>query len=608
MTTPQVISEISCNFLLRAVIMDVAIPQFPPFQLRLSLIDKDPVIWVHLLEGYIQLLYYLSQPSAEPLSVKSQQDLHQFLRLYLSETSDEQLKIFSLGAINPDIKNNQKVLRAHVFNFIRLHSIVKCNLPGDLIWNFAINYARDNIHTVRGLIDGTYTSKLNDNKILGHISLIPLLHKFLEAKISRGEFSQVDLHVLSTILGQMIGLQQKISLALSKVVEKPMKKSTSQFAALFVTSTWIEIMERLWNKGNGVNASLAERIMVLSLVLLNSLGLNSLCRELGVSNATSLKLFPLFGTCITLKSFQQLIPNIEDKIPWLRDVVLHHPASDEDVTMIKEIFPDLSEVRAKELLEEYGSVEVVMETLFDSPSLIQDQAKPLLNIERANVAARFGEDQKVELLTKKKSVSKETLKNKTLETALMMLYESDEDEPDDTYEDQEKTTGSAFELPQGRHQRRKIAVDDHADNDNSNLELLNTNVDARDTYLYGMMKKYGDTIFDKRSRKLPERKEIKNATSWTDEQVEGWWRMITRLQRKFRMLEENYLFARPNNSTRLSKQDSQDSRSKSQTGIDSKVSEEGSPNTSQKVNVKVTTPVKVPKHKKKSHHKAKDKT
>ena len=33
------------------------------------------------------------------------------------------------------------------------------------------------------------------------------------------------------------------------------------------------------------------------------------------------------------------------------------------------------------------------------------------------------------------------LKKKTLSDALRVMYQSDEDEPDDTYDDQEKTTG-----------------------------------------------------------------------------------------------------------------------------------------------------------------------
>lgn len=584
--------------------MDIAIPQFPPFQLRLSLIDKDPVIWVHLLEGYIQLLHYLCQASAEPLSVKSQQDLQQFLRLYLSETYEELLKIFSLGAINPDIKNNQTVLRAHVFNFIKLHSIIKCNLPGDLVWNFATNYARDNISTVRGLIDGTFTSKLNDNKKLGRISSIPLVHKYLETKISKGEFSQSDLNTLSTLLGQLIGMQQKVSLALSKVVNKPIKKSTSLFAALFVNVSWIELMEKLWNKGEGVNSSLVEKIMVLSLVLLSSSGINLLCRELGINNAASLKLFPLFGSCLISEQFQQLIPNIDDKLPWLHDIVYNHPVNAEDITTLKEIFPEISEARANELLEEYESVEVVTEMLFESPSLMQDRAKPLSAILLAEDAARFGEDQKIELFTKKKSYSKETLKNKTLETALMLLYESDEDEPDDTYEDQEKTTGSAFELPHGRHQRKKISVDDQVEHGSDALgtELLNTDVDPRDTYLYGMMKKYGDKAFEKSGRKLPERKEIKEATKWTDEQVEGWWRMLNKLHRKFRMLEENYLFSRPNNSARLMKAKSQGLQNFKH---DAEIKESKKGFSEMKAKDQASTPTKTPKHKKKSHHKPK---
>ena len=72
----------------------IPIPHYPPFKLRSSLIDKDPVIWVHLLEGYIKLMQFLLDVNSPKLTIKSQQQLQLFLKNFLVETSEEESKIF----------------------------------------------------------------------------------------------------------------------------------------------------------------------------------------------------------------------------------------------------------------------------------------------------------------------------------------------------------------------------------------------------------------------------------------------------------------------------------------------------------------------------------
>ena len=72
----------------------IPIPHYPPFKLRSSLIDKDPVIWVHLLEAYIHLMTVLLDPETPKLNVKSQQQLQLFLKIFLFETCEEETKIF----------------------------------------------------------------------------------------------------------------------------------------------------------------------------------------------------------------------------------------------------------------------------------------------------------------------------------------------------------------------------------------------------------------------------------------------------------------------------------------------------------------------------------
>lgn len=579
--------------------MDIPIPQYPPFKLRLSLIDKDPVIWVHLLEHYIQLFQWLCLPAAQPLSVKSQQDLHQFLRLFLLETLTESTQIFSLGAINPEIVSNQAALRAQVFQYLKLHSLAKCGLMGELVWHFATVYAPGNITTVRGLIDGTFTSKLNDNKKLGRLSSIGGLHKYWEQKITKGEVSSADLTTLSTLIGQQIGFSQTILLDSAPVVQK-LKKLSTQFAASFVNIAWIELLEKLWNKGSSVHALEIANIMVLSLFGLLSLLIALLCQELGVNNASLLRIFPLFGSILLAPGFQEMVSNLENQLPWLKSLVPGVEVNEEDVATLHELFPELEPERARQLLAEYENVEVVTDMLFETPLLMAMPPKPLEKVQKidheiAEAASNRFSLEKVVVHGKQKQQKSGDLKRKTLEAALLLMYEAAEDEPDDTYQDQEKTTGAAFETKGRRNQVSRIeVVDDPNEGAHDFLdgakptsdrgELLNPDVDPIDSYLFDIMKRQGVEAFEKGSRKLSERQAMKLFTKWSDEQLEGWYRMLTRLPRRFRMLEENYLFSRPN----VKGDKPQKAKKKKPAG--------GAPQ----------APTKTPKHKKKSHHKPKN--
>ena len=158
--------------------LQINIPHYPPFKLRSSLIDKDPVIWVHSLEAYIRLFMFLDNNEAygyNLLHVKSQQQLQLFLKVYLAETVQEHNKIFSLGHINPEIRSNGELLKARVFSFIKNSSIIKLNFTGEAVWQFISIYISNNATTVRQLVDGSFKSKFNEKKS-GGISSIPVLY------------------------------------------------------------------------------------------------------------------------------------------------------------------------------------------------------------------------------------------------------------------------------------------------------------------------------------------------------------------------------------------------------------------------------------------------
>lgn len=537
--------------------INIPIPQYPSFKLRSSLIDKDPVIWVHLLESYIRLFQFLIDPKGLKLSVKALQDLQTFLKVYLSETSKESTQIFSLGAINPDITKNTEILRNYVFQFIKLSSIVKCGLLGESIWDFVTIYITSNFTIIRQLIDGTFNSKLNEKKS-GGISSINLIQNHLQFKIINLDFKDNDLLALSNLLGQQIAVSKQTKISISnnsqpqQSFEKVKPNKASNFAAKFVNKTWIEMLEKLYAKGKSVHVAILQKIMIVSLVSLTATLLKSLTEQLSVNNVTSLKNYQLFGTILISDSFAELMPNLDDKLPWLDSFTVAPTVSEENIITIQELFPQVSVQRARQLLQDYDdNVESLTNELFENPDLLQDlpekevvqPTKPIATTKRSiydgdKISNNDFSETKVILgkqRQRKASVASEDLKNKALTAALKLLYESDEDEPDDTYDDQEETAGDAL----GNDNKKKRP-------EKPKSELMHPETDPKETYLFTFIRNNKVDCLEKSGRKTKERKEIQDHTGWSHEQIEGWYRMLLKSPRRFKILEENYFFSRQN--------------------------------------------------------------
>lgn len=607
----------------------IPIPHYPPFKLRSSLIDKDPVIWVHLLEAYIQLFKYLLNPEtySVKLSVKSQQQLQIFLKVFLSETAEETSKIFSLGAINPDIKSNTALLRACVFQLIKNYSIVKLSLTGEAVWNFITIYVKDNSTIVRGLVDGTYKSKFNDNKKSGNISCIGQLHKHLESLISNGMIKEKELNTLSYLLGQHASSATKLKTYTitggnSKNSRNISKKLTNSlgFAEAFVNTEWIEMLERLYVNGKSVHAEQIKEIMIISLISMSTAKLAKLAMELGINNIDALILYPLFSTIIISDVYKELVPGLEERLIFLRNISFesHSPEQEilpkeENIELLSDLIPQLTRGQAITILKENNdNVEQVTNKLFENPELISSIKEYLANRKPEKIKADnkkaavatseptkrsvydgdkisnldfsegtviYGKKEK----TNKTEPATEEIKKQTLTAALRLMYESDEDEPDDTYEDQEKTTGLAADENNASSRRKttkhRLAIFDEEDGKESDLETTSkpdrsvsnspmpSAMDAIEKYLFSIYKTKGSDKFDKKDRKSADRKAIKKFTNWSDEQIEGWLRMLTKSPRRFKILEEDYLYGgNPNRQPAMRTGDRQENRSNTDGG------------------------------------------
>ena len=550
----------------------IPIPHYPPFKLRSSLIDKDPVIWVHLLEGYIQLCQVLLSGKIK-LNVKSQHQFQLFLKVYLAETSEETTRIFSLGAINPEIRKNTALLRAYVLQVIKLYSVVKVGLGPESLWHFVLVYVEKNTSLVRRLIDGSFKSPMNDNKKLGKISLVPVLRKHLAEQIGAGKFSLHHLKYLAMLLGQQTtGPVQKFLLSGAKTSKKIVSKDKNKtagvsFAETFVNEDWIEALERLYAGGKSVHAHIVKLAMVISVLSLSPAKLAKVMSVLGISSSGTLAMSPLLSAIILSEPYKEMNPGLEERLPFLRSISLKTAPSVnmKDVEFLVDMFPALTELKAKTvLLENDGNVEKVTNVLLENPLLVdsiadfEEAQKKEITVSQAELErglARFSlqENETTEVLGKQskepEKASAEEMKKRTLSAALKLLYESDEDERDDTYDDQEHTSGAAFyeyeKKPKNKEKARLAVFED----ENETVPETQGSpapappvVDKNELNLFGYFKAEGEAAFDKTSRKSKIRGEMKNATKWTDEQIEGWFRMLHKSPKRFRLLEEQYVF------------------------------------------------------------------
>ncbi|KAH3659239.1 hypothetical protein OGATHE_006123 [Ogataea polymorpha] len=509
--------------------LDIPIVAYPPFKLRSSLIDKDPVIWQHLLENYIDLfqkLIVISTKKGVKLSLKSQQQLTAFMKVYLSETSEETTKIFSLGAINPEIVRNQKRLKMVVFQFVKIYNLVNLKLAGESVWDFCkvylrlayenmnVNQSLISVELVRDLVEGRVRSKITSKS--DDVSLVKSLQDYLRLRISDTKFNRIDLETLSMLLGQKIknrgGSKQRVSVG---------RGQQDSFSERFVNAHWIDILETLYNRGDSLHAQQCFEIAIVSFVSLTSAKIINLVKDLGVvSRAQLITNFPLVARVVLSSKFQDMNPDLRTKLFESKS-----PFDQHKIQSLLDVFPQLTEAQCKTLLKKYKTVEEAMNKVLEGEEVEE-------YTEKKKAQVQFG---KKDFSLKADSKTQRQLKKKTLENALRLLYESAEDEPDDTYDDQDLTTGAG-----------SLAKDEDYESDEEFAESKHANqerdqsMESLDLTLLQVFKSNPEA-FDRSSRHTDYRNQLKSELKWTDEQIEGWARMLERNPRRFKLLEEKLL-------------------------------------------------------------------
>lgn len=515
------------------------------------------MIWVHLLEGYIELCQVLLEGEVK-LNVKSQQQLQLFLKIFLYETSQELVKIFSLGAINPDIKKKTTLLRAYVFQLVRDYGFVKLALPQESIWHFIVVYIEKNASVVRGLLNGTLKSRFNDNKKSGKISQIPPLRLHLLQKIQEGKLTENSLRTLAILLGQHISQAKTHTVQITGAGDSEPRMSLDrnllnslsalQFAEAFVNAEWVETLESKYAAGRSVHADLIRNVMVLSILSLTAANISSLFSTLGIHSAGSMIVAPLLCSIILSESFTLIAPGLEKRLPFLKNPE-NNVASDSGIALLQDMFPELPLHAASAILIKHkNDIDHAINHLLENPDAVSAAALEIqleeptqkvvaseLELEQGWERFSLKENETNEILTKLSSTkASDESKSRTLTHALRLLYESDEDERDDTYDDVINSAVST--LGNTMTQSTPIDLNESVVRTKDENEL-----DRISLVLFGCLKEEGEGLFDRTKRKSPQRMGLRNISKWSDEQIEGWYRMLKQSPKRFRLLEEQYV-------------------------------------------------------------------
>lgn len=520
--------------------ISLAIVKFPPFKLRAAMVEKDPVIWLHLLEVYVQhMSYLLHGDNLDFLSDETIDHLCIFVKAYVHEMSEEEGKLLSLG-INADVLKQLELLRAYVLQLIKSCGLLYLKLNTESLWDITRSYVEGNATTVRSLIEGSLRPTINTQK--AQLDRTYQIQQHIRYLIEANKFSRVDLKSLELLLAAD-------------------DKAKSSFTGNFVSAKWVDTLESMYGKEPGSYLSdWGKKLGILSFLSCSVTHLADLLKQMSITNLRTLSMYPLLGSLLIDARFQEKLPHIKTKIPFL-DIqeepkaaphlsgLLMPSVNVEQIDTIKELFPDLTSNQITKLLQRYdNNTEVIINNLFENPSVISSlEDGPLQDDEIQNTTENLMEEHKpkenlLPAITPKDKIEKKNMlfptndvpdavRNKTLSRALSLLYDATEDERDDTYDDAEVKQASAD----------RVSVDTSDTAKVSTITPGTSKYDKIEGYLWELLKR-DKNLFSRQQRGSKQRKEMKKETNWSDEQIEGWSRMIEKSPKRAQLLEEKYIF------------------------------------------------------------------
>lgn len=255
----------------------------------------------------------------------------------------------------------------------------------------------------------------------------------------------------------------------------------------------------------------------------------------------------------------------------------------QQIETVRELFPQLSETAVYGLLQQHNSAELVTSYLLENMDELDRLASQLdadLTVSKSDTKTKkstqptsiptgpssagpskskqrsiYENDELSTLNISRGQISfgKKEFKvgkasKKTLETTLELIYNAEEDEHDDTYDDAEmgKPTDK---------KGKPVSIDDNEvsgnglDGGDSKIPSAPREAEAGpaspadriEQYLWEHFER-SPNEFLRAARRTRVRKEMVDSTGWSHEQIEGWARMIERSPKRKEILAEKYMF------------------------------------------------------------------
>lgn len=510
--------------------ISLPIVKFPPFKLRAALIEKDPVVWLHCIETYVTYMeYLLFENNVEKIDDLTYNNLCIFIRSYLHEMAGERSRLLSLG-MNHDVAEQLSILKELILTLIKKCGLLHLQIYGESLWDLVKVYVDDNDTQVRSLLDGSVRPSINTQKV--QLNRIPQVQQYLKQLVESGMFNRIDLKSFENLLS-----------------EKPLK--ASKFGKRFLNAAWLETLEVWWAKGQGKFSSIARELETVTLLSASAEDIVEVSKELGISSVDTLSLYPLLGCFLIDEKFQSMSPGLSGLLPHfhlaLQDEETNDESSyitEESLVAMGELLPSLSKDQLTHLLQKFeGNAELATNAVFEDPTLIDAIAREISTEGRPSTDEESDGAEELELSghtaaafenDSNKVVRKQVpdeLRNKTLTWAMQLMYQADEDERDDTYDEAEVS-----------HSVGKISLEDSGESSSiAATSSTLSNYDNIERYLWDLLKQ-DKTLFERSKRGSKVRKDMKKDTTWSDEQIEGWARMLERSPQRARILEEKYMF------------------------------------------------------------------
>ncbi|CCF55882.1 hypothetical protein KAFR_0A04470 [Kazachstania africana CBS 2517] len=516
--------------------LHLPIVKFPPFKLRGQLIEKDPVVWVHLLETYITFLkFFVYQDSInlENLDESTHDHFIIFVKSYIDEISNEEGKLLSLG-MNSDVATNLDTMKKLMLQIIKNCGLSFLQIFGETLWNLVKLYVNLDPDTIKLLIGGSWQPRIQSASKL-QPSKGTDIQNYLKSLIENNKFTRIDLKALQSLVAN----------------DEDFVESN------FLNAKWFEILESLWGQGHKLSSTFARQLAITTVISVSSDSLAEFInKDLRIENdIEDLKLYPLLGSVLLSQGFTKRKQEVLTKIRILNIATMEQSGTgvnpigngfevnDEDVDSLSDLFPDLSRYQIVQLLQRYDSnIELITNLLFEDPSIIEgipreEPEKQMIATEKSKLIVQKKTEADATQITKKHVPDE--IRNKTLTRALKLLYQNDEDERDDTYDEAEAaTTDLSVKVGSLSDNEEGVGVTEQKEDANANF---NTTYDKVEGILWNLLKE-NKTIFARSERGSKFRKQLKSQTNWSDEQIEGWARMLEKSPQRARILEEKFMF------------------------------------------------------------------